>query len=447
MKELIQNFFQLMSGVLGVFMMQELLSYILEHIFNKAEKSVPSILKIIRDKQIKKFYSTRDSDEYKRFEYEYLRTYYGEDFFTELFSKEKIPVYTIKYDYEQDNGDQIDTIRYYDKLGNREGVEFSFDLSDHQDYKKNKYYLQYKWLVEKNIKALDRPGFMLDKLICNERGMIQFRAFVGTYAENVYSNHVLEYELYKLYRLYWKKKRPMEQLCRDSHIRNAIHASVLCGEKCAEQMKKSLESGEGRKSLLGVQMLVLIRKADDYTISIIERSKSVALAPGRFQLVPSGGFEIFNESQTEYSTYEIKDNYSAGCSVFREYLEELFGARECEGIGVGSVKEVLNKDKRIRRIEEMLRDGRAEFKFLGSVMDLAWLRHELSFVLVIHDEKYQEEKFQGNEEGKNNKIISDICLSDFENRKDIWKNLHGPSAAMWMLFKNSGLYEKLKNNM
>lgn len=286
MKELIQNFFQLMSGVLGVFMMQELLSYILEHIFNKAEKSVPSILKIIRDKQIKKFYSTRDSDEYKRFEYEYLRTYYGEDFFTELFSKEKIPVYTIKYDYEQDNGDQIDTIRYYDKLGNREGVEFSFDLSDHQDYKKNKYYLQYKWLVEKNIKALDRPGFMLDKLICNERGMIQFRAFVGTYAENVYSNHVLEYELYKLYRLYWKKKRPMEQLCRDSHIRNAIH-----------------------------------------------------------------------------------------------------------------------------------------------------------------DEKYQEEKFQGNEEGKNNKIISDICLSDFENRKDIWKNLHGPSAAMWMLFKNSGLYEKLKNNM
>lgn len=447
MQEWVQNLLQLMSGVLGIFVIQELFSYILDHIFDKAEKSVPSILKIIRDKQIEKFYSIRESDEYKRFEYEYLRTYYGEKFFTEIYTGEKIPVYTIQYDYEQDKGKKIDTIRYYDKLGNREGVEFSFDLSDHQGYKKNKYYLKYKWLVGKNIKAPDRPGFMLDKLICNERGMIQFRAFVGTYAENVYSNHVLEYELYKLYRLYWKKKRSMEQLCRDSHIRNAMHVSALCGEKCAEQMKKSLESGEGRQSLLGVQMLVLIRKADDYTISIIERSKSVAVAPGRFQLVPSGGFEIFNESQTEYSTFEIKDNYSAGCAVFREYLEEIFGVEECEGTGTGSVKEMLNKDTRIRELEEMLSNGKAEFRFLGSVMDLAGLRHELSFVLVIHDEQYQGNQFKGNEEGKNRKIISDVYLSDFENRKDIWKNLHGPSAAMWMLFKNSGLYEKLKNNM
>ena len=54
-----------------------------------------------------------------------------------------------------------------------------------------------------------------------------------------------------------------------------------------------------------------------------------------------------------------------------------------------------------------------------------------------------QNQFLGNEECKNRTFISGVTLGNFEEREDIWNNLHGPSAAMWMLFKGSELYKKL----
>lgn len=46
-------------------------------------------------------------------------------------------------------------------------------------------------------------------------------------------------------------------------------------------MKKSLESGEGRQSLLSVQMFVLMKQTDNYFIRVIQHSKNVVVAPER----------------------------------------------------------------------------------------------------------------------------------------------------------------------
>ncbi|EJP18484.1 hypothetical protein HMPREF1142_0602 [Peptostreptococcaceae bacterium AS15] len=435
-------------GIVIIFVLQELASYILNKVFVAAENKIPSIYKYIKKQRIEKFYSIKNSDDYKEFELAYLKEYYGEELFTKIGNK-CIPVFSVKYRGDE-KGLKILKIRDYDKLGNKLGVEFSFNPNDHQNYKKYKYYKSYYNIVGDKIKFPDRPGIMLDKIICNSEGeMEQFKGCIGTYAENVYSNHILEYELYKLYRLYCKSnKKNIRELCNKSEIRNKIHTSVYCesSDSKLNLMKKSLCTGEGRKSLLSVQMLVLIKKGGDYFIKITQRSKEVAVAPGRFQLVPSGGFEVLNDSITGYSKFEIEDNYSAGCSIFREYLEEIFGEEEFEGKGVGSVNEALLKDERIIKIEKMLKDKRAEFAFLGSVIDLAGLRHELSFVLVIHDEEYNKNKFIGNEESTNRTFIPNVTLSNFESHEDIWKNLHGPSAAMWMLFKETDIYIKLLKN-
>jgi len=440
--EIIRN---LIIGVVGLFIIQELASFILGKFFDKVGKRIPSLLRIIKAHHIDKFYKTKNKPEYKKFEYEYLKEYYGLDFFTET-KGGRIPVFTVPY--IEDDSSEVKSIRYYDFLGDSENVDFSFLPEDHQKYKKNKYYKKYHYLVGSKIKAPDRPGFMLDELKCNADGkMTQFRGYVGTYAENVYSNHVLEYELYKLYQ---KRNKGYDYVIKKSSIRNAMHKSVsknIGTTEFKESMRKSLCSGEGRCSLLSVQMLVLIKNGNDYDIKIIQRSKDVAVAPDRFQLVPSGGLEILNDSITGFTEYEIEDNYSAGCAIFREYLEEIFGIEEFEGKGEGSVNEVLLKDERILNINRLLSDKKAEFCFLGSVMDLAGLRHELSFLLVIHDEEYNNNKFLGNEECKNRSFISKVKLSNFEERKDIWKNLHGPSAAMWMLFKNSSFYGQLMDSI
>jgi hypothetical protein len=108
--------------------------------------------------------------------------------------------------------------------------------------------------------------------------------------------------------------------------------------------------------------------------------------------------------------------------------------------------EVLLKDERIQELNKFIKEEKAELCFLGSVIDLAGLRHELSFLLVIHDDEYNSHnKFIGNEECTNRTFISGVTLKNFEDREDIWNNLHGPSAAMWMLFKKSHVYSKLCN--
>ena len=123
-------------------------------------------------------------------------------------------------------------------------------------------------------------------------------------------------------------------------------------------------------------------------------------------------------------------------------FDNLFNVPEFEGGGTGSIEERLLKDKRIMEIEDMLHNGDAEFQFLGSVIDLAGLRHELSFVLVIHDETYSKTQFLANEESKKGAIYN-IPIQDLENRASIWKKIHAPSAAMWYLFKQTQLYQSL----
>ena len=411
-------------------------------------KRVPSILSILQDKRIQEFYKVIKSDEYKKFEFEYLKLYYGEENFTHTHNG-IIPVFTIKYDSKND--EKVDSITYYDKLADKKGVDFSFSIDKHTGYKKNRYFKKYNTIVGRNIKAPDRPGFMLDEIVCNNNGEMNFfRGYIGTYAENVYSNHVLEYEMYKLF--CWNKKRDIitDKLFEKSVIRNAMHASLKrksFSDMKTEVMRESLRRGEGRKSLLGVQMIVLMKGEDDYYISIIQRSKNVAVAPGIFQLVPSGGFEILNDSMNGYSKYEIEANYSPGFAILREYIEEIFGESEFEGVGMGGVNEAILKDKHICKIEEMLKCGHAQLEFLGSVMDLAGLRHELSFALVIKDREYSRQKFYGNDEGVSRAFIPSVTLSNFEKRDDIWSNLHRPSAAMWSLFKESKVYKEIREEV
>lgn len=437
------NLLLLITVVLAVisFIVKQILDYLSNKLLSGVDKNILGILENYRKKKVENFYSIINSKDFKVFADSFLRNYYGEEFFSKSKGSELIPVFSVRY-----SGDQkrIRSIRDYDKLANKDSIIFSFNAFEHQDYKKSKYYKQYFQLVQDHVKKPDRPGFMLKKIIINEQGMTQFDAYIGTFGETVFTNHVLDYELYKIYMR--GRKRPFKKLKKEAIIRNNIHASVDVDQSSPDfkdKMRKSLLSGEGRKSLLGVQMLVLIKDKDDYNIKIIRRSKQVAIAPERFQLVPSGGFEIFNDSQDGYSKFELEDNYSPGCAIFREYLEELFGEEECEGRGRGSVNEVLLKDERIQEIEKMLRTGEAEFKFLGSVMDLLGLRHELSFVLVIHQENYIENIFIGNEESQNGTFISNVTLHNFEEKKDLWDDILWQSAAMWNLFKETDLYKSL----
>lgn len=394
------------------------------------------------------FWKIVKTKEFVDFVKDVMHRYYGSEFFVNINDKE-FGVFCIR----GKDSYIVSSIKDYDCLCDLEGSQLSaFEVIDHQSYKENKWYPEYSRILEGKIRFPDRPGYMLDEIITDEKDCFdKIQVHVGTFAENVYSTHVLEYELYRAFLQFSDKdlNNPeiWEQLKHTLTIRNSMHRDVkaISGKDFVKEMRTSLLKGYSRNSLLSVQMLVIIKskRSNNYEVKIIQRSNNVAIKPGIYQFIPSGGFEILNDSDDDvYDDIELVENFSPGCAIFREYLEELFNVPEFEGGGNGSVEERLLKDDRIRIIEKLLTERKAEFHFLGSVIDLAGLRHELSFAFIIHDDAYSENQFVANEECKKG-IVRSYPIQDFDKIAPIWKNIHAPSAAMWYLFQNTEIYKSL----
>ena len=420
--------------------------------YNMDENSVKDILRkrLLENCNMmrEEFWKTTQTKEYDEFVVSVMERYYGLQFFTRINNK----VFGV-FCVSGKPSSTVLSIKDFDDLCDFEGSKLSdFDVCDHQTYTQNKWYAEYSTILDGKIRYPNRPGYMLDEIITDQDGFFdKFRVHIGTFAENVYSTHVLEYELYKAFGEFKDKdindSVVWEQIKSFLPIRNKMHEDALRlpADNSMKGMYHSLLKGTGRDSLLSVQMLVIIKskRTHKYEVKIIQRSNDVVIKPGIYQFIPSGGFEILNDSDDDiYDDLELEENFSPGCAIFREYLEELFNVPEFEGGGTGSIEERLLKDRRITVIEKMLRNGEANLQFLGSVVDLAGLRHELSFVLVIHNEAYSETQFLANEESKKG-AIHNIPIQDFNNNRSIWKKIHGPSAAMWHLFTQTQLYQSL----
>lgn len=397
------------------------------------------------------FWEVLKSKSFGNFVFSVMERYYGKHFFTNINDK-LFPVFCLK----GPSIESCESIKDFDSLCDYASSKlYDFDISEHQTYTQNKWYSEYSTILEGKLRYPNRPGYMLDRITTDDSGCFdKLSVHVGTFAENVYSTHVLEYELYQAYLAFGQKdlndSTIWNQLKDFLSIRNKIHQEVpdIYAPEFNSKMKNSLLSGKGRDSLLSVQMLVVIKskRNKQYEVKIIQRSDNVVIKPGVWQFIPSGGFEILNDSDDNvYDDIELEENFSPGCAVFREYLEEFFNAPEFEGGGNGSIEERLLKDPAIIHIEKMLKEGTAELRFLGSVLDLAGLRHELSFALIIHDESYSETQFIANEESKKGAIYS-IPIKDFNKKHSIWNNIHAPSAAMWHLFEQSDGFNSLTDN-
>lgn len=340
------------------------------------------------------------------------------------------------------------TIKDFDSICSFSDSNIEFDIEKHQEYINWPFYYEYSTILEGTIRYPNRPGYMLDDFKLDADGKLNgISVHIGTYAENVYSSHILEYELFKAYEKYHHEDLDnpdaLKKIFSELYIRNKITESVT--ENGSKPISSIFFSGLGRESLLSVQMIVIIKskRTGKYEIKIAQRSNNVAAAPGIYQLMPAGGFEILNDSDDDiYDEFELFSNLSVGCAIFREYLEELFNMPEFEGHSTGSVEDRLLKDARVVEIEELLKNKKAEFLFLGTILDLCDLRQELSFALVIHDDNYSEKRFLANEECKKG-VMNNVPIEEFDNMGFIWNNLHGPSAAMWKMFKETETYRRI----
>ena len=394
------------------------------------------------------FWRVISSEQFAAFSNDVMQRYYGSAFFTEI-NNVSYPVFCVRGREHPD----VSSIRDFDFLCDDQHSRLAgFDVSEHQAYKQRKWYAEYSEILKNKVHYPNRPGYMLDEIVTDQNGAFcQLRAHVGTYAENVYSTHVLEYELYRAFLEYGDQDlndpEVWESLRESLTVRNQMHQGVgkRMDDGFEERMRASLLRGDGRDSLLSVQMITILKsdRSNRYEVQIAQRSNTVAVKPGVYQLIPAGGFEILNDSDDEeYDDLELEENFSPGCAVFRELLEEMFNLPEFEGKGRGSIENRLLNDPHIVEIEQMLANGSATLQFLGSTMELAGMRQELSFALVSHDENYKKTQFIANEECKKG-VIHSLDIGTFEAKKSVWERIHLPSAAMWHLFKQTSLYQGL----
>lgn len=272
------------------------------------------------------------------------------------------------------------------------------------EHKTKKYYN----FVRGTIRYPKRIGYMLDEITYGgQPGQPEWKvqAYCGKYEDNVKTSHILEFELYQLY----KKQRHKTIECTKDTLLAELPIRAYIHKQFAQNGKECdvLTSGKYRVSLLGVQMMVLVKNmSGSYDAIRIRRSNEVAAKPGFLQFIPSGGFEAINDCYDRDSQW---NNYSIAKSIFRELLEECFGQDEDDERATGNTvsPDRLYSNANIARLLEYIENDTAQLKLLGTTMSLVSLRQELCFMLVVHDPKFAAQLIS-NYESKSAPHLMDI---------------------------------------
>ncbi|MBE6349817.1 MAG: hypothetical protein E7062_03570 [Spirochaetaceae bacterium] len=322
----------------------------------------------------------------------------------------------------------------------------------------SKFINQYYRLVKTTIRYPKRLGFMLNEIIYNtQNGEWGVKAHSGTYENNIKQSHVLEYEIYRLYRKIQKKKINISKLEREEilqqlPIRNAIHKRFLKDK----DESNILISGKYRESLLSVQVFVLVRNFNgSYDALRIRRSSNVSAKANYLQFIPSGGFESINDCDDFDSQW---DNYSLCKVVFREFLEECFGIDEDDKklTSTNVSSDTIYRNKYIKKLVAMLTNNaekkQAYMELLGTSMSLVGLRHEFCFILRIDDVDFARELIANYESSSAIHLvgIDNLEAASFwyrnktpqENILNDLELLHCTSASLFELARKSNLYKE-----
>lgn len=336
---------------------------------------------------------------------------------TEEYESISIPVDPLPYPFKNlCNKNELRTVCFNPDQESQKGIQKS---------KCSKVQWHYYKMVRDSIRYPKRIGYMLDNICMESYSKYSVCAHSGMYEDNVLESHFLEYELYKAF----CKTKKLKQINKVDLLsllpqRKRIHDSFI--QKYNDESRVLL-SGEFRESLLGVQMLVLVRNYNNsYDLLRIRRSSDVAAKPGYLQFVPSGGFEAIGDG-TDFDTQW--DNYSIKKALFRELLEECFGIDEDDAkFSSNSVSpDRIYQNTKIKELVAMLdKEGQpnAKLEFCGFSMNLVGLRQELCFILVIEDSQFASQLISNYESRHAIHLIDILNIEnpDFWKRKKIIKN-------------------------
>ena len=410
---------------------------------SKIKKHISNFLHFVSTKKRKKYDRILASYDFLSFQNQVLEIIYEDEIIKTNKAAgykccKRTQMFDVKYESVEIKLKEPISYPFKNVLNKENGCIFNSDLSIKLNNKQKKY----KRLIKRTIRKPKKIGYMLNELDLSKG---KLSSYCGTYAQNVYTSHYLEYELYLLFKK--SKKYNVESLI-NSRDKKAL-LDLLPKRKKIHDTYGEQESiflfGKGRYSLLGVQAMIMVKNHNDsYDVLRIRRGEDVAAKPGFIQFIPSGGFETF-ENRMDFDTRYA--NYSLNKAVFRELMEECFGIDE-EPDNDHISSEHIYSYKQVSKLIELINNDKAKFELLGSALSLVSLRHELSFVIKIDDLDFAKE-LSCNYESSG--VISSIDV-DRLNTKSFWCNyskdkqedlykLNCTSAALFNLVKDSNFFD------
>lgn len=312
----------------------------------------------------------------------------------------------------------------------------------------------FKRMISNSVHFPDRIGYMLDEFYCadgeiddaeqnGDTGQWRIKATAGVYMENVLQSHVLEYELYKLYKR-WPRLNIDIKTTNPGDLLELLPLRKRIHDTFNEHPSNIIAQGYGRASLIGVQAFVIVKNgADGYDCLRIRRSTDVAAKAGYLQFIPSGGLEAFNQDNSRDAQWE---NFSLSKALFRELAEECFGLPD-DGSNDKLSPESIYVHKDIKKLLEALGEGNnasVKLQFMGVTESLVGLRPELCFIMLIENEDIVSNIIANEESAAGIHFISIKNLED----PDFWVDAHGSSFddLAKLNCTSAGLFELARNN-
>ncbi len=287
-----------------------------------------------------------------------------------------------------------------------------------------------------SLKWPDMKGYALSRIRIDDNGKVTcVEAVASNFRQNLVTAHILEWELVQFFR----KNIAFSHTKIETFLphRSSYHAGRAGSSAILEPSNAF--------PLLSVQAIVFIKDhhmphGPQWRVVIKQRSDKVVVRPGYLQFPPAGGFEVYGAEDDESESL-LKQGFDVCAALFREYAEELYNVTDLQHRPDGrDPLSAVYSEPHVRELVALIAKGTAHLDFLGIVVDLAMLRHELSFLLVIDDPAFSRDAIRSNWEAKNMYQVLPRDLKDEIARG----TLHGSSAGILQLALESERLRKLQ---
>jgi hypothetical protein len=219
------------------------------------------------------------------------------------------------------------------------------------------------WLMQaKPVAVENKLTYCMKKFEIGDQ--LRFECQMGWYNSMLDTCESLEWEiLSKIGQLKGSDDAACEEFDRELKQRSLFHTEV--GDPIGD--------GHLRSVALSVSTLIAFNDEGVLYLWLQRRTPEVATHAGFFHLIPSGIF------QPEFPE-QRKREFSVKHNVHREYLEEIFNYPRPK---TAHDYRWFYKDSRLQYLEDLLREGKAEFYFSGVAVSPLNFRPEICTVLLF----------------------------------------------------------------